>query len=335
MYTFLASLGLELERSTELASGSCFCEQLTRACNTARHEDNSGKMGRGKKKSGKPKPPSPEREELLAAFGGGNRDLSMSEMLAYCPELVSDADKAHHQQLLLSTPKRFRERYPEPEEEPPATPPSPEPAPAPPPEPAHPLVLHSQSKAAKIQTNDHQEDRNLSMSEMAHGDTVELELAVLSMGCFWKAEAELGGLPGVIGTDVGYVQGVEAARCKFNPSVTSYSDILDLFDASLSSAKNWKNRKYTSCVYPRSEAQSVMAVERFGLGTLVQPMKGFKRANADHQKYYLGNTKHGKRYKQRIQQSGANSLLLARANHCAERGKPFKEDDYLDDLEVS
>ena len=153
---------------------------------------------------------------------------------------------------------------------------------------------------------------------MVHPDeVVESQLAVLSMGCFWKAEADLGGLPGVYATDVGecpvvhgyvcacvltaaagYVAGVEAVRCRFNPAVTPFSQILEVFEQSLLTPVG-KNEKYASCVYPRcapttgtpadccrcyrDEAQQADAEERLGRDHIRQ-FRGFRRAPPDHQK---------------------------------------------------
>ena len=41
----------------------------------------------------------------------------------------------------------------------------------------------------------------------------EAQLAVLSMGCFWKTEADLGGLAGVYATDVGECPVVHGYVC--------------------------------------------------------------------------------------------------------------------------
>ena len=73
-----------------------------------------------------------------------------------------------------------------------------------------------------------------------------MEIAILSLGCFWKPEIKFSKLDGVIKTEVGYCGGnnkqttykevctgttnhAEVVKLDFDPKITSYEKILDFF----------------------------------------------------------------------------------------------------------
>ena len=52
------------------------------------------------------------------------------------------------------------------------------------------------------------------------------QTATLGMYCFWTGEKELGKIPGVIGTEAGFMDGQEVVRVAYNPKVVSYESLL-------------------------------------------------------------------------------------------------------------
>lgn len=51
------------------------------------------------------------------------------------------------------------------------------------------------------------------------------EEVYFSMYCFWTGEKEISGLPGIIGTEAGYMLGKEVVKVTYNSDKTSFSDI--------------------------------------------------------------------------------------------------------------
>ncbi len=148
------------------------------------------------------------------------------------------------------------------------------------------------------------------------------EKAIFAGGCFWCMEHPFDELPGVISTTVGYTGGVkkaptyeevsaggtghaESVEVIFDPSLISYSELLDVF---------WRNidpttpnrqfvdvgSQYRTAVFYLNEAQKRLAekskteLEATGrydqpIVTEIVPATTFYRAEEYHQDYYKKN----------------------------------------------
>ena len=53
------------------------------------------------------------------------------------------------------------------------------------------------------------------------------EEAFLSMYCFWSGEKEIGGMPGIVSTEAGYMHGKEVVKINFDRKITSLSTIVE------------------------------------------------------------------------------------------------------------
>ena len=151
--------------------------------------------------------------------------------------------------------------------------------------------------------------------------TPKTERAVLAGGCFWGMQDLIRKLPGIISTRVGYTGGevanatyrnhgnhAEAIEIIFDPSITSYRKILELFfqihDPSTKNRQgNDTGVSYRSAIYYVDEAQKQTAldtiadVDASGLWpgkvvTEVQPVSDFWQAEPEHQDY-LERIPHG------------------------------------------
>ena len=140
------------------------------------------------------------------------------------------------------------------------------------------------------------------------------EKAVLAGGCFWGMQDLIRKRPGVLSTRVGYAGGdvanatyrnhgthAEAIEITFDPSVTSYRDILEFFfqihDPTTKNRQgNDAGLSYRSAIYYTSEEQKRVAedtiadVEASGLWpgkvvTKVTPAGPFWEAEPEHQDY--------------------------------------------------
>ena len=140
------------------------------------------------------------------------------------------------------------------------------------------------------------------------------ERAVLAGGCFWGMEELIRKLDGVTATRVGYTGGdvenatyrnhgthAEAIEILFDPSVTSYRKILEVFfqihdPTTLNRQGNDVGLSYRSAIYYVDDAQKEMAlktirdVEASGLWpgkvvTEVEPVGPFWEAEQEHQDY--------------------------------------------------
>jgi len=124
----------------------------------------------------------------------------------------------------------------------------------------------------------------LPLFEGAKGPAAEkLETAVLAGGCFWGVEDLLRKIPGVKSTDVGYTGGLtkdptysevklgttghaESVRIVFDPSVTSYTTILEHFfrlhdPTTINQQGNDKGTQYRSVIFVLNEEQRKAALE--------------------------------------------------------------------------
>eukprot|EP00914_Ancora_sagittata_P030860 GHVO01062225.1.p1 GENE.GHVO01062225.1~~GHVO01062225.1.p1 ORF type:complete len:165 (-),score=16.02 GHVO01062225.1:181-675(-) len=153
---------------------------------------------------------------------------------------------------------------------------------------------------------------------MAH----KTETATLAAGCFWGVEELLRKFPGVLSTQVGYTGGLlespryeevkkgttghaEAVEVVFDPSKTSYAQILDYFfrlhdPTTLNQQGNDHGTQYRSTIFVHSEAQkneAKAAIERATKSgrwkkpiiTEVVTASKFYRAEEYHQDYLQKN----------------------------------------------
>ncbi len=158
-----------------------------------------------------------------------------------------------------------------------------------------------------------------------------LEKATLAGGCFWCMEPPYDNLDGVVSTTAGYTGGhvpnpsyqqvttgttghVEAVEVLFDPSKTSYDEVLDAF---------WRNidptqatgqfadlgPQYKTAIFYHSEEQKHIATESKTtlnasgvfdqpVVTDIKPASEFYVAEENHQNYYLKQPAHYKRYKE-------------------------------------
>ncbi|WP_246073133.1 peptide-methionine (S)-S-oxide reductase MsrA [Paenibacillus dokdonensis] len=140
---------------------------------------------------------------------------------------------------------------------------------------------------------------------------IQMQTAVLGMGCFWSPEALFGSMPGVISTRTGYAGGTPAdptyrhmgdhtktVEFDFDPELLSYGEILRVFwdNHSPLNINDYKGRQYQSMLLYRSPEQK-NAIDRVleerresGQGepaTEIHPFTVFYPAEEKHQKYYL------------------------------------------------
>jgi peptide-methionine (S)-S-oxide reductase len=144
--------------------------------------------------------------------------------------------------------------------------------------------------------------------------TETTERAVLAGGCFWGMQELIRKLPGVISTRVGYTGGdvpnatyrnhgthAEAIEIRFDPSKTSYRDLLEFFfqvhDPTTKDRQgNDIGMSYRSAIFTTSDDQRRVAeetiadVDASGLWpgnvvTDVEPAGPFWEAEPEHQDY--------------------------------------------------
>jgi peptide-methionine (S)-S-oxide reductase len=148
------------------------------------------------------------------------------------------------------------------------------------------------------------------------------EITTLGGGCFWCLEAVYDEMRGVLSVESGYMGGkrpnptyeqvcsgatghIEVVQVSFDPDVTSYRDILDVFFAihdptSRDRQGNDVGSQYRSVIFYHSEDQRGIAEETIrGLGesgafagpivTELRPVSDFYRAENYHQEYFRNN----------------------------------------------
>jgi peptide-methionine (S)-S-oxide reductase len=151
-----------------------------------------------------------------------------------------------------------------------------------------------------------------------------LQEAVFGMGCFWGAEKLFWKLPGVYATAVGYAGGhtpnptyqevcsgltghTEVVKVVFDPTITSYEDLLQAFWESHNPTEGMRQgndigTQYRSAVYthgPEQQSLAEQSREHFqsqlsaaGLGTItteIIPAPKFYYAEDYHQQYLAKN----------------------------------------------
>jgi len=144
--------------------------------------------------------------------------------------------------------------------------------------------------------------------------TTHTQTAVLPGGCFWGMQDLIRRQPGVVSTRVGYTGGknanatyrnhpghAEAIEITYDPSRTSYRDLLEFFfqihDPTTKDRQgNDRGKSYRSAIYYTSDEQRRIAeetiadVEASGLWpgkvvTEVEPVGPFWEAEPEHQNY--------------------------------------------------
>jgi peptide-methionine (S)-S-oxide reductase len=148
------------------------------------------------------------------------------------------------------------------------------------------------------------------------------EIATLAGGCFWCLEAVYQEMEGVLSVASGYMGGhvdnpsyqdvcmgttghAEVVQLTFDPEVTSYREILEVFFAihdptTLNRQGNDAGTQYRSAIFYHDESQRATAedlirelnAERIWdspIVTEVQPAVRFYKAEEYHQEYFLNN----------------------------------------------
>ena len=148
------------------------------------------------------------------------------------------------------------------------------------------------------------------------------EIATLGGGCFWCLEAVYDEMEGVLSVESGYMGGmlpdpdyhsvctgktghIEVVQVTFDPSITTYREILEVFFAihdptSIDRQGNDSGTQYRSAIFTHSEEQrkiaeaTIDALDRddiFGrpIVTEVRPAEKFYIAEDYHQEYFRKN----------------------------------------------
>jgi len=152
--------------------------------------------------------------------------------------------------------------------------------------------------------------------------------AVFAGGCFWCMESDFEGIRGVRDVVSGYTGGrgkdptyrdygrkghIEAVEITYNPSVITYSELLDLFWLRIDPTDGGgqfcdRGHEYTTAIFYRTEKQrrlaerSREALEKSGrlkgrVTTRILRDNGFYRAEEYHQDYYKKNPLRYKYYR--------------------------------------
>lgn len=143
---------------------------------------------------------------------------------------------------------------------------------------------------------------------------METKFAVLAGGCFWGMEELFRKQPGVIDTEAGYTGGVndnptyqnhpghaEALKITFDPTKTSYPELLDFFfrihdPTTMNQQGNDIGESYRSAIFyaddeQRQEAEKFIKLvddsHRWSdpVVTTIEPLTAFTKAEEEHQDY--------------------------------------------------
>ncbi|MEK7462024.1 MAG: peptide-methionine (S)-S-oxide reductase MsrA [Patescibacteria group bacterium] len=146
----------------------------------------------------------------------------------------------------------------------------------------------------------------------------ELKKAVLAGGCFWGLEDLLRTQPGVIDTEAGYAGGknenptyefhpghAEAVEITYDPTVTSYKNLLDFFfqihnPTTFNQQGNDKGTSYRSAIFYANDEEKKTAEEMIEIVneserwqgpvvTTLEPLTRFWPAEDYHQDYLQKN----------------------------------------------
>lgn len=158
----------------------------------------------------------------------------------------------------------------------------------------------------------------------------QYEVATLAGGCFWCIEAPFEDIDGVLKVESGYSGGsevkptyqevssgstghLESVQVYFDPAVTSYSEIIDvywkLFDPTDAGGSfHDRGNHYTSAIFYHNAKQKMIAekskaaLDKSGVFdkpvvTVIREFKAFYPAEDYHQNYYKKNPVHYNSYK--------------------------------------
>ncbi|MBE9502949.1 MAG: peptide-methionine (R)-S-oxide reductase MsrB [Proteobacteria bacterium] len=181
--------------------------------------------------------------------------------------------------------------------------------------------------------NDAQSMNVKSKSDTMHNDktmTMAVSEATFAGGCFWCTESDLEKLDGVLEAVSGYTNGhkkdpsykevsrggtghVEAVRVKYDPSMVTYSQILDAFWKHIDPTDSGgqfvdRGPQYRSAIFYHNEEQKELAEKskeelnrsgRFNKPVITEIIKTgtFYPAEANHQDYYKKNPLRYKYYR--------------------------------------
>jgi peptide-methionine (S)-S-oxide reductase len=153
-----------------------------------------------------------------------------------------------------------------------------------------------------------------------------METATLGGGCFWCLEAVYDEMHGVTSVESGYMGGhvdnpdyhavctgrtghIEVVQVTFDPKVTSYREILEVFFAihdptSKDRQGNDSGTQYRSAIFTHSEQQRETALQMIAeldgegitsrpIVTEVRPAEKFYEAEDYHQEYFKNNPQQG------------------------------------------
>src|SRR5438067_2016741 len=148
------------------------------------------------------------------------------------------------------------------------------------------------------------------------------EIATLGGGCFWCLEAVYDEMQGVVSAESGYMGGllpnpdyrsvctgrtghIEVVQVAFDPTVTSYREILEVFftihdPTSMDRQGNDSGAQYRSAIFYHSEEQCRIAKDLIAeldreaayprpIVTEVRPAETFHIAEDYHQEYFRNN----------------------------------------------
>ena len=157
-----------------------------------------------------------------------------------------------------------------------------------------------------------------------------VEIATFAMGCFWSAESQFEGQPGVLSAVSGYTGGTEqnptyeqvssettghyeSVQVTFDPGVTSYEKLLDNFWHAIDPTQGNgqfcdRGRSYRSAVFGHNARQLKLAEEsrkrieasgvlRGPIVTEIRPAGRFWPAEEYHQDFARKNPGHYGRYR--------------------------------------
>jgi methionine-S-sulfoxide reductase len=170
----------------------------------------------------------------------------------------------------------------------------------------------------------------LASNSSAQTKTDGLKTAIFAGGCFWCMQPPYDQLPGVVSTTVGYTGGekpnpsyeevssgttghLEAVRIVYDPTKTTYNDLLRVFWQSIDPTDPGgqfadQGSQYHTAIFYHDQEQKRLAeaskAELAASGPFQQPIvvpilpaKPFYPAEDYHQKYYKKSTTHYKMYK--------------------------------------
>jgi len=141
-------------------------------------------------------------------------------------------------------------------------------------------------------------------------ESTPFETATFALGWFWGPDSVFGGAKGVLRTRVGYAAGskpnptyhsigdhTECFQVDFDPSITSFSEILQLFWSEYTPGKSYSKQYMSAILYSDDKQRQIAeeAIEKKKLSVRdvhvhFAPLDKFYLAEDYHQKYYLQNS---------------------------------------------